>query len=343
MAEVIRQRQAKVTPARQGNNMHSWVHSTYLLLSLFTLLITQFAFADDSDESYYNQFSVCADSKIIIEEISLYCDSPGSYYYGSSKYRNSATCQASDKAKLQIIFYIVPDNEGNDDGNDNKNGKSSSNVVIQSDPFMTIEVQGYGTVGDVSVLDAGSSFCESVTAIAYNNVASSSSVSCPPAAGYYYQFKQQFYWGDQNDSYEYSFVPKVTVGISSNVETNYYYDLGGANTNKCYSGNTFSSWTIGVRKSAANTFITFFISFGILLFTISSITLFTYCIMKHHMKRYGAVSRTKPPIVNESIVVDEVIDQPIKSLSDDGDDENNNDYHIVDYDQPQHSRQWGLV
>jgi hypothetical protein len=234
--------------------------------------------ADDGDSQYYNQFSVCSDSKVDVVDMSLYCDSPGSYYYGSNKYRNSATCQAGDKVKMQVILEITED--------------------LESDPYLTVEVQGYGSVESVTVLKS-ISFCDTVT--------SSDGAVCP-AAGKYYT-KNQFYWGDQSDSYDYSFVPKIMVGVASTESSN-SFDLGGANTNKCYSGSTFSNWTIGVRKSAANTLESFFISFGILTGTVIFIILFIYCIIKETTRRkYYKESDTmlnKPK--KENIVVDEISD-----------------------------------
>jgi hypothetical protein len=74
--------------------------------------------------------------------------------------------------------------------------------------------------------------------------------------------QKSFYWGEQSDSYEYSFKPKVVVGFASSADRN-NYDLGGANTNQC-AGDTFTKWTTGVTKTAANTLRTFLSTFGIL-------------------------------------------------------------------------------
>lgn len=248
-------------------------------IAAFVLLFFVAVLADQStgsgDDAYYNQFSVCADSVVVVEEMSLYCDSPGSYYYGSNKYRNSATCQAGDKAKVQIQFLVTNN--------------------LSSDPFLTLVVQGYGTVEGIS-LYSGESFC--------NAVASASSRTLCPEAGEYY-LKKQFYWGSQSDSYEYSFIPKIVVGISSSAGSS-TYELGGANTDSCYSGNTFSSWTTGIRKSAANTFATFALTFGILSGTILAIALFTYCMMQQAKRRRYR---------KENIIVDEEVDE--------------NDYHRI--------------
>ena len=87
-----------------------------------------------------------------------------------------------------------------------------------------------------------------------------------------------FHWGDQNDRYEYSFVPKVSVGFASNPQKG-IYDLGGANTKKC-TGDMFTNWTKGVRKSAADTIQSFFATFGILLGAILSVFAAGWCIMR---------------------------------------------------------------
>lgn len=276
-----------------------------LSLLLFTILILNIQLIinvnadndDVADDTYYNQFNVCADSKIVVEDMTLYCDSPGSYYYGSNKYRNSATCQAGDKAKLYILFLI--------NNNDNE---------IINDPYITINIQGYGTVENINLYESNTSFCNTVTSINYNGLYAN---TCP-TYGYYY-IKKQFYWGNQNDNYEYSFIPKITVGIASTLNSN-YYDLGGANTNNCYSGNTFNKWTYGVRKSAANTFITFIITFSILLITILSITTFIYCIMKQHNKLNNS---SKLTALKSIVIVDEVIDQNNYNYTE------HNDYHRI--------------
>lgn len=222
------------------------------------------AFADESDEQhYYNQFSVCDDSQVVIEDLSIMCDSPGAYYYGSGKYRNSASCQAGDKAKVLVELQILED--------------------LEADGYLTVHVEGYGSVKSV-VLSTDSSLCDSV-------VSSDGSTECPQAG--YYTISERFYWGNQDDSYEYSFTPKVVVGVSSTENSN-KYDLGGANTNKC-NGDIFSDWTSGVRKSAANTLQTFVLTFGILCLSIGAILVAGWYIIRQAKK--------------EQIIVDEELDE----------------------------------
>jgi len=237
-----------------------------LVLAARTALITADDTAGEAD-GYYNQFSVCDESSILVQDISITCDSPGAYYYGSNKYRNSASCQSGDKANMQVDFVILQDLE-------------------YDDAYLTLDIKGYGSVESIS-LHTQDSFCESV--VAQNGVV------CPEAG--YYTISERFYWGSQNDSYEYSFVPKVVIGIASGA--NQKYDLGGANTNQCDSGNTFMGWTKGAGKTAADTFVTFMLTFGTLLAVLIVIFLVGYLLMKQAKRR----------VPKKEVIVDEELDE----------------------------------
>lgn len=221
------------------------------------------AYSEPDDGSYYNKYTVCQNSVVMVDEMSIVCDSPGAYYYGSNKYRNSASCQSGDKAIVDVVFEIL----------DDLNGK---------DPYLTVSVKGYGTVSSVTVLSS-QSFC--------SNVQSVYGTSCPAVGTY--KLHKQFYWGSQSDNYEYSFKPKVTVGIASGSGYR-QYDLGGANTNQCQ-GDVFYSWTTGVRKSMANTVSTFFLTFGIMIASLCAIIGAGWLIM-----------RRANPNMKEVIVEDEI-------------------------------------
>ena len=213
------------------------------------------AVADDADDDDGQQedvsFTVCEDTAVIVNHISILCDSPGTYYYGSGKYRNSQKCQGGDKAKLEVELVVTDE--------------------LEEPAYLTMYVVGYGTVENVELysaenlcsLDSFSSSCGSDGFL--------------PAPGNYY-IKQQFHWGSKNDQYEYSFHPKVVVGLQSNINKN-KYDLGGANTDWC-DGDTFTRWTAGVRKSAANTLKTFLATFGILTGAILTVLIGGWCIMR---------------------------------------------------------------
>ena len=220
--------------------------------------------ADDGE--YMNKFTVCDETSIVVSDISIVCDSPGTYYYGSGKYRNSASCQAGDKAKMQVNFEIQED--------------------LQSDAYLTLAVQGYGSVQSVG-LYAQESFCSVVQ--------SSSGAACPAAGSY--SIYQTFYWGDQNDDYTYSFTPKVVVGIASALNSN-VFDLGGANTNSC-KGNVATDWTVGIRKSMANSIKSFFVTFGILTAGLLAVLLAGWCIRR----------QSREPTLKQAIIVDEDLDE----------------------------------
>lgn len=216
---------------------------------------TTFASGVDQYGNYYNKFSVCSNSLITVEDISILCDSPGTYYYGSGKYRNSAECKAGDKAKVTVAFTI--------------------SQSLQYQPYLTLSVSGYGTVpGNTLYQD------EQLCGIGALST-SSNKIACPQQGNY--TISRTFHFQDQSDSYDYSFVPKVTVGFTSNPQKN-VYDLGGANTQKC-SGDTFYDWTQGVRKSAANTIRTFFATFGILLGSVVFVFIAGWVIMSQNNNR----------------------------------------------------------
>lgn len=236
------------------------------LCALVSLAITAFA-QDNEDEAYYNTFSVCGDTSVLVDDISLMCDSPGAYYYGSKKYRNSATCEAGDKAKMNVYFQILED--------------------LQADAYLTMYVQAYGTVETV-MLHAQESLCSVIQ--------STDGAACPAAGKY--KISQTFYWGSQSDDYQYTFTPKVVIGIASTLNSN-VFDVGGANTNKC-AGGISSDWTAGVRKSMANSIKSFVATFGVLSASILALVLAGWCIMRQ------AKARKVPP---KAIIVDEDLDE----------------------------------
>ncbi len=231
----------------------------------FIILLVIYAVNADDDE-YVNKFTVCDDTSIVVSDISLLCDSPGTYYYGSGKYRNSATCEGGDKAKMQVDFQIVED--------------------LQSEAYITLSVQGYGTVAAVQVYTQ-ESFCSMVQ--------STDGAACPGVGNY--KINHMFYWGSQSDSYTYSFTPKVVVGIASDLNNN-VYDLGGANTQNC-NGEIVNDWTIGVRKSMANSIKSFFATFGILCGSIVALIIAGWCITR----------QSRAPKKTKSIIVDEELDE----------------------------------
>jgi len=170
--------------------------------------------AEDYNNAY-QQFTVCDTSDVVVEQLSILCDSPGQYYYGGSSYRDSVQCKGGDKVKytLQVaIPYEMPET---------------------TVPYLTLEVQGYGAVESVRVYDS-EALCE------IDDLWSLDGAACPNPGQY--QLEGYFYFGEQwnGDDGDYTFKPKMEVGIASRPYAN-TYDLGGANTKSC--GFSISTWS----------------------------------------------------------------------------------------------------
>jgi hypothetical protein len=233
---------------------------TKVLVTLLALAVANdFATADDVDaqqsqnntqqnnEGYYNtKVQICSDAVIQVQDILVYCDSPGTFYYGSGKYRNSQSCQPGDKATVQLDFYIA-----------------NQNAIQQAGNKALIDISATGGVHteDVTVYD-------SADLCSLSSLQKKSRSTCPYNG--YYQVRTHFYWGNNGESE--TFVPTITVGFKSSAKKN-VYDFGGANTDLCY-GSSFESWSDGVRVKYANAVGSFFKTFGVLLVTITLIGMF---------------------------------------------------------------------
>lgn len=239
------------------------VHRALLLLVVFVVAVRGNNYEYGNAYSYnaqggsngtYNEFSVCSDSMITIDELGISCDSPGTYYYGSGKYRNSQTCQAGDKGKVYVKFYVKE--------------------AIQYTAYIAVYVQGYGTVEGV-FMHAFDDVC-GVSNI-YGKGGTTRCTDGLLQAGYYY-LQENFYFGSQSDSYQYKFRPKVEVGFTTDPRSD-QYDLGGANTGKC-SGSLFFNWTTGSDSSLPEALKSFLVTFGILIFCIAATSIAGWYITK---------------------------------------------------------------
>lgn len=216
------------------------------LLVILPLVIVVVAEDSGNDDAmYYNEFTVCADTTIAITEIQLLCDSPGTYYYGSQKYRNSADCQGGDKARLEVEFQITED--------------------LEADAYMTMLVKASNGVSNYRMY-SDETICD-ISDITNEYGYGPCADGGYPTAGYY-KIQQQFYWDEDDDQHDddgyVGFTPLVVIGIASN-QGEEEYDLGGANTDACRGGDTDTQYTQGVAKTAVNTIGTFLKTFGILV------------------------------------------------------------------------------
>jgi hypothetical protein len=238
------------------------------------------AYVPDDGEAY-NTFSVCADSVINVLDVIIYCDSPGTFYYGSGKYRKSPTCLPGDKGRIQVDFYIAqPD------------------VIQSSGGYAILDIKASGNSGwyqqSVAVYE-NADLCST------SSIKSLSGSTCPFQGKY--RIKSQFYWPNDNGGGG-EFYPTVTVGFKSNINRN-QYDYGGANTPYCR-GSTFVTWTDGVRATYANALSNFMKSFGILLFTIVVMGSFIWFLVKKPTSIKDA--RMKMGIMKQDVFEDEKFD-----------------------------------
>jgi cbb3-type cytochrome oxidase subunit 3 len=189
-----------------------------------------------------NQISVCSDAVIVVSDVQLTCDSPGTYYYGSGKYRNSATCKPGDKANLVVDFYI-----------------DDPDTIQQHGGYalLSIQVDSYTYIG-TKVVYENADLCSlsTVKSLSYG-------VACPAQGNY--RVKTHFFWPESDYSTS-SFTPNAVVGFKSHANSN-KYDYGGANTDQC-SGNSFVSWSDAIKTQYANAMSNFMRTFGILVLTV---------------------------------------------------------------------------
>mmetsp|Transcript_5421 Transcript_5421/g.15726 ORF Transcript_5421/g.15726 Transcript_5421/m.15726 type:complete len:305 (+) Transcript_5421:187-1101(+) len=213
----------------------------------------------------YNGFSVCSDTVIEVTDVQMYCDSPGTFYYGSGKYRNSENCTAGDKGKFLIDFYINdPD-------------------TIEAVGAPILDINAFGNIG---WYERNQEIVQDADLCSLSSLKSLSGSVCPAEGKY--RIQSNFYWDEESSNqYGYNpvFYPTISVGIKSSIYQN-TYDYGGANTKYC-SGTTFlTSWTNNVKKVYANSISNFFKSFGILIFTICVMGSFIWFMVKRRPRTF---------------------------------------------------------
>lgn len=203
---------------------------------------------DANGDRYVKYFEACADSAISIEDVSLLCDSPGAYYYGNGKYRDSQTCMLGDKGKAQIYFYISEENDG-------------------YEPYVTLQV-----VDDFDSSVEAMTIYQDEPLCSVSNLKAQDGQSCP-AQGYYY-ISGSTYLGEKDGSGN-SFDAKTVVGFRTDPDV-YNFDLGGANTNLC-PGGVFGKYAYGkLRKQVANAVASFFVTWGTLFFGVVAVLGFVF-------------------------------------------------------------------
>jgi hypothetical protein len=207
---------------------------------------------EEEEGTMYEGFTVCANTAIEVTDVQIYCDSPGTFYYGSGKYRNSQNCTAGDKGQFVVDFYI----------NDAATIQSTGGEPV-------IDLSATGNIGWWQQLQK---VYENEDLCSLDSLKSLSGAACPAEGKY--RIQSHFYW-EEDEDYAGVFYPSLTVGLKSSIYEN-TYDYGGANTPYCSGTTFFTSWKNSVKKIYANSVTNFFKTFGILGFTIAVMVAFIW-------------------------------------------------------------------
>jgi hypothetical protein len=240
------------------------------LALLLALSATAPALADDYEGNYQqvNQVEICSDSIIQIEDVSILCDSSGAYYYGSGKYRNSASCKPGDKAKIVVDFYIA-----------------DAETIDYAGGYALTSIEVDGSYAQIKSVYTDADLCS------LDSLKTLSGNGCPGEG--YYQIREQFYWDKSNNNYNASsFVPTITVGFRSSANQ-YSFDYGGANTDLCR-GSTFVTWSKRIKKTYANALSNFIKTFGILLSTVAMMGAFIWILVNKPKNLADAKAKLVP-------------------------------------------------
>ena len=211
----------------------------------------------DDAEYYQKYFEVCADALIQVEDVSLLCDSPGAYYYGNGKYRNSETCALGDKAHVKIYFYIGQDLQG-------------------TEPYVTLLVTDTSgsDMHDVSIF-------QDVLLCSVSGLTSQNGQACP-GEGYYYIY-QTAYLGERGSG-DNQLDAIASIGFQSDPDS-VFFNLGGANTDYCHAGSYGRYSYAKIGKQLANAVASFLVTWGTLFFGVISILGFIGFLVSRIRKR----------------------------------------------------------
>jgi hypothetical protein len=212
--------------------------------------------SSDNSTSILNNIELCADTPIEVTGISILCDSPGTFYYGSGKYRNSQYCKTGDKAKLTVTFDVIGD-------------------ISDVDPLFTLQANG-----------------DSETVIVYKNarlcyLGTLSSTDGSACGGYgSFSIATQFYWAKSTTSTDTNeqqlFSPYVSVGFHSTRNPN-KYDLGGANTDMCQ-GSSILTALNEIREHHNGPLVSIILSSLVLLGTLIILGMFAWYLWRRPSK-----------------------------------------------------------
>ena len=214
----------------QNNNQDGYNNGQYVQVANEAEYYNQDEYAPDwwTDEMKANQeypatyqiVENCDSALVEVTEVTIKCDSPYAYYYGSGAHYSSDFCDYGDHALVTVFLNV------------NEDWLSANRDTI----YMTMGVYAM-KYGQSELLWAARSveFCETFVGHA-----------CTKAGQYAFAFRVSldYIMTDQN-----LFVPQVEIGFSSRQDEG--YNLGGVNIDCQFSSTyrAYDPWYVGYHKS----------------------------------------------------------------------------------------------
>lgn len=202
-----------------------------------------------SGSAYYNYdtsqvVEPCEDGIVQVVNITVSCDSPFTFYYGSGVHRNSPVCNYGDKATVAVGFYVMED----------------------VDDTIYMQMSAYNSADEQLYLGDSVDLCNKVgEACNYEG---------------YYEFSTKVVLANL-DGEESKFVPLMEIAFSDDVNDG--YELGGVNI-ECDFQDTSSyfDW-MNIRTNTTMTKVksaTFAQDYGILIGTCVALAILAFVLVK---------------------------------------------------------------
>lgn len=188
-----------------------------------------------SDSGFSSSFSICNDAAIQVQNLTFYCDSPYTFYYGNGAHRKSDTCDYGDKVTVSMKFYVAQ--------------------AVESNIYM--ELAAYDNADEQLFLAGSMDLCNDYVGKSCNEV------------GYYsFSTKVQFAYIDGEET---QFAPNWEVSFSDADDGG--FDLGGVNVQCDTDQSSYVEWqnARGNRTNFHERTESFAQEYGILLLTCISL------------------------------------------------------------------------
>ena len=157
-----------------------------------------------SDYGFSSSFSICKDAAIQVQNLTYFCDSPYTFYYGNGAHRKSETCDYGDKVTVSMKLYVAQ--------------------AVESTIYM--EIAAYDNADEQLFLAGSMDLCSNYVGKSCNEV------------GYYsFSTKVQFAYIDGEET---QFAPNWEVSFSSAADGG--FDLGGVNVQCDTDQSSYVDW-----------------------------------------------------------------------------------------------------